>query len=100
MAQRHVQRRQVVADLVTFDRQFGGVSDGMLKHAATGNLTVEELADYEDCHGLTSGLLVVSGPYVDRSFTTDARIALEVDPSLDDRGRFMALRSYDRWSRR
>lgn len=96
---RDAQRVQMVADLVALDQTYGGVSAEMMVRAANGDLTVEELADYEDAHGLAKGLVAVSGPYVHPSFLTDGRIALESDPTLDPQRRELALRYYERWTR-
>lgn len=96
---RDAQRKQMVADLTALGETYGGVSREMLERAATGRLTMEEVADYEEQWGLVPGLVLITSAYVDPSFISDGRIALARDPALDPTQRQMALQTYDIWSR-
>lgn len=98
MSQRDTQRSQMVADLELLDQVYGDVTEGMIERASIGLLTIDEIAEYEESHGLTFGITLITSAYMDSSFLSDARIALARDPALDMEHRELALHAYDVWS--
>lgn len=99
MPHRQGARAQMVADLEVFDQQYGEVPPAMMERAASGQLTIEELTDYEEAHGIVPGLILIGSHYVHDSFMTDGRVALARDPALDPERRGQALQTYDSWTR-